>query len=141
MEGRFTVGAGDNDVEVVAPLAGVGGLLNCYRDAPESAFEVGRAGWVGACRSRVYGWIALNVYVECEATCRLIAEGGARECIVAGKRIEAHVVGRTHGATLVREDLIVPIWFGGTSCKCLEIYQYQRRPLCSDHCAKNLPVG
>lgn len=106
-------------MEVVAPLAGVGGFLEGYGDAPEGAFEVGCAGWVRACGGWVDGWVSFNVDIERNAALGLVAQGGARECIVASECVQAHVVRRAHGATLIREDLSVPIWFGGTSGKCL----------------------
>lgn len=117
--GGFTVGAGDHNVEVVSPLTGVSCFLDRHRDTPEGALEVGCAGWVGAGCGWVEGWVSLDVYVERNASLGLVAEGGTCECIVASECVQAHVVGRTHGATLIREDLSVPIWFGGASGKCL----------------------
>lgn len=55
------VGAGDDDVEVLAPLAVVHCGRRVDRAAPPDAFDDGGAGGVGACRGRVDAWVTLEV--------------------------------------------------------------------------------
>lgn len=85
--GVFVVGVGacDDDLEVGAPLAVVGGFDRADGDAPQSAFEVGGGGGVGAGGGGgVLGGVALEVEVEGGAAGGLVAEGGAGEGVVGG---------------------------------------------------------
>ena len=59
------VGAGDDDLKAVAPLAFIGGLRFGNGGAPEGAFEVGGGGRVGTVDDvGVDGWIPLEVEVK-----------------------------------------------------------------------------
>ena len=58
------VGSGDDDVEVVAPLAGVGGCGVANWESIQRALEVDRARRVGAANSWFYRGVSLHVHVE-----------------------------------------------------------------------------
>lgn len=87
------VGARDDDLELLAPLAGVGGCGSLNAGAPESALVVGDGGWVWAPvapdsgGSAVVGaWVqarvAFDVDVEGRAEVSGIALGGASGDVV-----------------------------------------------------------
>lgn len=80
----LTVGTGDHDLELVAPLARVGRGAGIDGQTPEHAFDVRRAGRVGAVGPGVDGRVALKVEVE----------GGATLCSVAELLAFDGVVGR-----------------------------------------------
>ena len=70
----LTIGASNDDLEAVAPLAGVSCFLGRDWSAPERALEVGSAGRIGAIgRVSVQARVALDVHVERFAARGLVA--------------------------------------------------------------------
>lgn len=85
------VGAGDDDLEFSAPLAGVDGGFGGDAGAPEGAFDVGEGGWVGAGVTWVEGRVALVVDVEGGAEVGGVTELLAFDRVVGLERVETHV--------------------------------------------------
>ena len=83
----------------------VGGFCGRHWCAPEGALIVRCAGrvWAGT-GIRVNSWIALDVQVECLATCCLIAFRLAAQRVIAFQSIKSHVVGGTERAIGIGED-------------------------------------
>ena len=88
---RVAVGAGDDDVELLAVLALVRGRFSSHAGAPEGAFDVGEGRRVGASRGGVDGRVALKVDVEGGAEIGGVAELLAFDGVVGLEGVEAHV--------------------------------------------------
>ena len=83
------VGAGDDDLEVGAPLALVGGFDLGDGDAPEGALEVGGRRGVGADVSvGVLAGVALDVDAESLAAAGLVAKRGTAKGVVVGQGVK-----------------------------------------------------
>jgi len=73
-ERRLTVGASNDDVELITILTVVDGCSSGHAGAPKGTLEVGDAGWVVTTGGRLDARISLDVYVEGRAEVRGITE-------------------------------------------------------------------
>lgn len=105
-----TVGASDDDVEVVAPLTSVGGAVLGDGAAEQSALDVGSRGQVGAeaiARVTVLAGVTLKVDVEASAEAGGIAEVGAGLGVVGIERLVRQVGAELRSTVEVREVQVV----------------------------------
>ena len=106
------VGSDDDDFEVLAHLAGIGGGVLVHAGTPERALEVGDGAGVGAVLALglvatcgVEGWVALDVNVEAGAEVGGLAFFGAALDVVAAESVQAKVGVGTDGGIQVLEGL------------------------------------
>lgn len=113
------VGAGDDDLEVVAVLAEVGCRGGIDAGAPERAAVVGDGGGVGAVGGWVDGRVALDVEVETGAEGGVVAVLRTAEGVVGSQEVVAQVGVGGDGGVEVMEGLNVA--FGGDSGQCFRV--------------------
>ena len=108
-----SVGAGDDDLEISAHLAGVGGRFSSDARAPESTLVVGNRGWVRACIRWIHVRITLNVNVETCAEGGAVAEGTTLSNIVGGEGGESEVGNSSYCSVEINEGLSIAGGSGG----------------------------
>lgn len=101
------VAAGNDDVEVLTVLAGVGGGLAGDAGSPESTLVVGDGWWVGARWAWVHGWVTLNVDVEGAAELVVVAVHGALVHIVVVEDVVGKIGVLLSGAVKIAKFLDV----------------------------------
>jgi len=112
---NLTIGSGDNNLEVLAPLTSIHCVILGHWTTPERTFDVGRARRVVAVVStaRLYLGVALEVDVEGLAADDGIALFGAAGDIVGRERSVAEVAIRVVRCLLVGEGLLIARWSFG----------------------------
>lgn len=108
------VGAGDHDLEVVAPLALVGGGVIADWSAVENTLDHAGGGWVVATNTWVDGWVTLVVDVEGPAVGGGITLLLALDGVVGSKSVVAKVTVLLSGTLQVGEGETVALRSGCT---------------------------
>lgn len=104
---RLTIGASDDNVELITILTSVDGCGSSHTRAPKGTLEVGDAWRIVATRSRVDTWISLHVNVEGRAEVRGVAELLALDSIVGLERGKSKVGIGVYGCLKVGKRLVV----------------------------------
>lgn len=119
---RHTVGASDDNLETSAPLAFVSCLFCYHWGAPECAFVVGQASWIGAVKGvGGHGRITLDVHVERQAAGGLVAQRCTSKRVEGFQGIETHVVRCAERSVLVLKGGRIAIGRGSNLSECLRI--------------------
>lgn len=98
---RLTVGASDDDVEVVTVLTVVDGCSSGHTRAPQGTLEVGDAGGVITASGRLDARVSLDVNVEGRAEVGRVTVLLTRDGVVRLKRGESEVGVCVHGSVKV----------------------------------------
>lgn len=89
---EHTIGASDDDMEAIPPLAFVVRLPLRHWGTPDSALVIGRACRVGTIVNvRVDAGITFDVHIESFATVRAVTQGCTCERVKALQGVEGHV--------------------------------------------------
>lgn len=103
----LTIGASDDDVELIAILSVIDGRGSGHTGAPECALEVGDAWGVVTPSRRFHTRIPLDVYIKgCAEVCG-VTKLLAADRVVGSKRGETQIGICIHGCLKVLEGLLI----------------------------------
>lgn len=106
---RLTIGACDDNMELVTVLTTIHSSLGRHARAPETAFDVCEAGRVGAGIRRGNTGITLKVDVESRAKIDRVTELLAFDGVIAVEGVEPHIAVGIAGGLQVFEAQLVAL--------------------------------